>query len=193
MNGYNNKYLLINLNNYSHEIHLLPSFNSDSFSPDNPLIFASSLLTGTKLTTTSKFAITTKSPLTNFIGDSMSSSHFADKLKKTGFDALVIIGKSKSSKIIKIQNSSIEFIDAANIWGKTTNETERILNQNLGNDFSFACIGPAGENLVRFAGIKNDGGRMAARTGVGAVMGSKLIKAIAIHGTQKINIATKKW
>ena len=122
MNGYNNKYLLINLNNYSYEIHPLPeniltdyiggtglssyllykysSFNSDSFSPDNPLIFASSLLTGTKLTTTSKFAITTKSPLTNFIGDSMSSSHFADKLKKTGFDALVIIGKSKSSKII---------------------------------------------------------------------------------------------
>ena len=213
MNGYNNKYLLINLNNYSHEIHLLPeniltdyiggtglssyllykysSFNSDSFSPDNPLIFASSLLTGTKLTTTSKFAITTKSPLTNFIGDSMSSSHFADKLKKTGFDALVIIGKSKSSKIIKIQNSSIEFIDAANMWGKTTSETERILNQNLGNDFSFACIGPAGENLVRFAGIKNDGGRMAARTGVGAVMGSKLIKAIAIHGTQKINIANQ--
>ena len=77
------------------------------------------------------------------------------------------------------------------MWGKTTNETERILNQNLGNDFSFACIGPAGENLVRFAGIKNDGGRMAARTGVGAVMGSKLIKAIAIHGTQKINIANQ--
>ena len=213
MNGYNNKYLLINLNNYSYEIHPLPeniltdyiggtglssyllykysSFNSDSFSPDNPLIFASSLLTGTKLTTTSKFAITTKSPLTNFIGDSMSSSHFADKLKKTGFDALVIIGKSKSNKIIKIQNSSVEFIDATNIWGKTTSETERILNQKLGNNFSFACIGPAGENLVRFAGIKNDGGRMAARTGVGAVMGSKLIKAIAIHGTQEINIANQ--
>jgi len=213
MNGYNNKYLLINLNNYSYEIHPLTeniltdyiggtglssyllykysSFNSDSFSPDNPLIFASSLLTGTKLTTTSKFAITTKSPLTNFIGDSMSSSHFADKLKKTGFDALVIIGKSKSNKIIKIQNSSVEFIDATNIWGKTTSETERILNQKLGNNFSFACIGPAGENLVRFAGIKNDGGRMAARTGVGAVMGSKLIKAIAIHGTQEINIANQ--
>ena len=213
MNGYNNKYLLINLNNYSYEIHPLTeniltdyiggtglssyllykysSFNSDSFSPDNPLIFASSLLTGTKLTTTSKFAITTKSPLTNFIGDSMSSSHFADKLKKTGFDALVIIGKSKSNKIIKIQNSSVEFIDATNIWGKTTSETERILNQKLGNNFSFACIGPAGENLVRFAGIKNDGGRMAARTGVGAVMGSKLIKARAIHGTQEINIANQ--
>ena len=213
MNGYNNKYLLINLNNYSYEIHPLTeniltdyiggtglssyllykysSFNSDSFSPDNPLIFASSLITGTKLTTTSKFAITTKSPLTNFIGDSMSSSHFADKLKKTGFDALVIIGKSKSNKIIKIQNSSVEFIDATNIWGKTTSETERILNQKLGNNFSFACIGPAGENLVRFAGIKNDGGRMAARTGVGAVMGSKLIKAIAIHGTQEINIANQ--
>ena len=213
MNGYNNKYLLIDLSNHTYEIlplseHILTdyiggtglssyllykysSLNSDPFSPDNPLIFSSSPLTGTKLTTTSKFAITTKSPLTNFIGDSMSSSHFADKLKKTGFDALVIIGKSKSNKIIKIQNSSIEFIDASNIWGKTTNETEKILNQNLGNDFSFACIGPAGENLVRFAGIKNDGGRMAARTGVGAVMGSKLIKAIAIHGTQKINIANQ--
>ena len=213
MNGYNNKYLLINLNNYSYEIHPLSeniladyiggtglssyllykysSPNSDSLSPDNPLVFASSLLTGTKLTTTSKFAISTKSPLTNFIGDSMSSSHFADKLKKTGFDALVIIGKSKSNKIIKIQNSSIEFIDADNIWGKNTSETEKMLNQKFGREFSFACIGPAGENLVRFAGIKNDGGRMAARTGVGAVMGSKLIKAIAINGTQEINIANQ--
>lgn len=209
MNGYNNKYLLINLDNLTFEeekiedqilydylggtglsTYLLNKYssNEDPLSPSNPLVFCSSPLTGTRLTTTSKYSIATRSPLTNFIGDSMSSSYFADKLKKTGFDALVIRGKSNKYKLIKITNSKVEFLDATNIWGKTTSETESLLSTNLGSDFSFASIGPAGENLVRFAGIKNDGGRMAARTGVGAVMGSKNLKAIAVNGNQQIKI-----
>ena len=211
MQGYNNKYLLINLNNHTSEekpldgeilanyiggtglsTYLLYKYSSpkvDSLAPQNPLVFASSPLTGTKLTTTSKFSIATKSPITDFIGDSMSSSHFSDKLKKTGFDALVIIGKSNKKELIKISNSDINFIDASKLWGKHTSETELILNKKIGNNYSYATIGPAGENLVRFAGIKNDGGRMAARTGVGAVMGSKNIKAIAVGGDINISIS----
>ena len=214
MQGYNKKYLVINLNDLSFEInkidnqilynylggtglstYLLNKYsesNSNSLKPENPLIFCSSLLTGTRLTTTSKFAIATKSPLTNFIGDSMSSSHFSDKLKKTGFDALVIIGKSNKKILIQISNSNIEFLDASNLWGKTTSQTEFELKNKIGNKFSYACIGPAGENLVRFAGIKNDGGRMAARTGVGAVMGSKNLKAIAVGGNVEISIYNPK-
>tara|TARA_B100000530_G_C15932551_1_gene477534 strand:+ start:1975 stop:3753 length:1779 start_codon:yes stop_codon:yes gene_type:complete len=211
LQGYNNKYLLINLNNHTSEekpldgeilanyiggtglsTYLLYKYSSpkvDSLAPQNPLVFASSPLTGTKLTTTSKFSIATKSPITDFIGDSMSSSHFSDKLKKTGFDALVIIGKSNKKELIKISNSDINFIDASKLWGKHTSETELILNKKIGNNYSYATIGPAGENLVRFAGIKNDGGRMAARTGVGAVMGSKNIKAIAVGGDINISIS----
>ena len=211
MQGYNNKYLLINLDNHTSEekildgeilanyiggtglsTYLLHKYSSpkvDSFAPQNPLVFASSPLTGTKLTTTSKFSIATKSPLTDFIGDSMSSSHFSDKLKKTGFDALVIIGKSNKKSLIKFSNSNISFVDASKIWGKHTSETEMILNEKIGSNYSYATIGPAGENLVRFAGIKNDGGRMAARTGVGAVMGSKNIKAIAVGGDISISIS----
>ena len=164
MQGYNKKYLVINLNDLSFEInkidnqilynylggtglstYLLNKYsesNSNSLKPENPLIFCSSLLTGTRLTTTSKFAIATKSPLTNFIGDSMSSSHFSDKLKKTGFDALVIIGKSNKKILIQISNSNIEFLDASNLWGKTTSHTEFELKNIIGNKYSYACIGP---------------------------------------------------
>ena len=107
-------------------------------------------------------------------------------------EALVIIGKSNKKELIKISNSDINFIDASKLWGKHTSETELILNKKIGSNYSYATIGPAGENLVRFAGIKNDGGRMAARTGVGAVMGSKNIKAIAVGGEINISISDPK-
>ena len=160
----------------------------DALEPANPLIFVTSPLVGSRLTTSSKFAVVTKSPLTGLIGDSLSSSFMATELKKTGCDALVIIGKSASPCLLSIDDGQVEFLAADDLLGKTTSETEDAVKQRMGHRTRVACIGPAGENLVRFASITNDGGRQAARTGPGAVMGSKNLKAIAIKGTRAVSV-----
>ena len=160
----------------------------DALEPSNPLIFVTSPLVGSRLTTSSKFAVVTKSPLTGLIGDSLSSSFMATELKKTGCDALVIIGKSASPCLLSIDDGQVEFLAADDLLGKTTSETEDAVKQRMGHRTRVACIGPAGENLVRFASITNDGGRQAARTGPGAVMGSKNLKAIAIKGTHAVPV-----
>jgi len=160
----------------------------DALEPANPLIFVTSPLVGSRLTTSSKFAVVTKSPLTGLIGDSLSSSFMATELKKTGCDALVIIGKSASPCLLSIDDGQVEFLAADDLLGKTTSETEDAVKQRMGHRTRVACIGPAGENLVRFASITNDGGRQAARTGPGAVMGSKNLKAIAIKGTHAVSV-----
>ena len=143
---------------------------------------------GSRLTTSSKFAVLTKSPLTGFIGDSLSSSFMATELKKTGCDALIVTGKSESPCLLSIDDGEVKFLDADNLMGMTTLDTERAIKQQLGHRTRVACIGPAGENLVRFASITNDGGRQAARTGPGAVMGSKNLKAIAVKGTHAVPV-----
>ena len=160
----------------------------DAYDPRNPLIFVTSPLVGSRLTTSSKFAVLTKSPLTGFIGDSLSSSFMATELKKTGADALIIIGKSESPCLLSINDGEVGFLDADDLLGMSTLDTERAVKQRLGNRTRVACIGPAGENLVRFASITNDGGRQAARTGPGAVMGSKNLKAIAVRGTKAVPV-----
>lgn len=157
-------------------------------SPENPLIFAASPLVGSRLTTSSKFAVVTKSPLTGFIGDSLSSSYLATELKKTGCDALVITGKSDNLTLLSIEDGEVRYLDAADLAGLSTFETESHVKQHLGSRTRVACIGPAGERLVRFASISNDGGRQAARTGPGAVMGSKNLKAIAFRGTNAVPV-----
>ena len=154
----------------------------DPLSPDNPLIFVTSPLVGSRLTTSSKFAVLTKSPLTGFIGDSLSSSFLATELKKTGCDALVIKGKSSFPTLLSITESGVEFLDGNDLLGLSTSLTEREVKARMGGMTRVACIGPAGERLVRFASIANDGGRQAGRTGPGAVMGSKNLKAIAVRG-----------
>ena len=158
----------------------------DPMSPENPLIFVTSPLVGSRLTTSSKFAVLTKSPLTGFIGDSLSSSFLATELKKTGCDALVIVGRSTSPTLLSIDDGEVEFLDASDLLGLTTSQTELAVKKRLGHRRRVACIGPAGENLVRFASISNDGGRQAGRTGPGTVMGSKNLKAIALRGTQAV-------
>ena len=160
----------------------------EPLSPDNPLIFVTSPLVGSRLTTSSKFAVLTKSPLTGFIGDSLSSSFMATELKKTGCDALIITGKSEQPCLLSIDDGEVDFLDGSDLMGLSTSETERAVKQRLGHRRRVACIGPAGENLVRFASITNDGGRQAARTGPGAVMGSKNLKAIAVKGTQSVPV-----
>ena len=158
----------------------------DPMAPENPLIFVTSPLVGSRLTTSSKFAVLAKSPLTGFIGDSLSSSFLATELKRTGCDALVITGRCASPTLLSIDDGAVEFLDAADLVGLTTSQTELAVKRRLGHRRKVACIGPAGENLVRFASISNDGGRQAGRTGPGAVMGSKNLKAIALRGTQAV-------
>jgi aldehyde:ferredoxin oxidoreductase len=161
----------------------------DPLAPENPLIFASAPLVGTPLTTTAKYAVVTKSPLTGFIADSLSSSYFALELKRLAVDALVITGQSPSWVYLAIDRDRIVFRDAAHLRGKSATQTDSCIRGESHNDsFRVASIGAAGENRVRFATISNDG-RHAGRGGVGAVMGAKRLKAIAIRGDTTTAVA----
>jgi aldehyde:ferredoxin oxidoreductase len=171
---------------------LLAQFASpglDPFAPENPLIFASAPLVGTGLTTTAKFAVVTKSPLTGFIADSLSSSFFALELKRCGIDALVITGRAPAWAYLELDGGAITIRDATHLVGKSAEETERSLVDDAeAHPFHIAAIGTAGENCIRYATISNDG-RHAGRGGVGAVMGSKRLKAIALRGNSEIQVA----
>ena len=158
-----------------------------AFEPENPLIFVSSPLVGTRLTTSSKFAVLTRSPLTGFIADGLSSSHLAVELKRACGDALVILGKAPEPTLLHINGDSPpRLLPAGDLLGLSTSDTEVAVKERLDDGtrrpVRVASIGPAGERLVRFASIANDGGRQAGRCGPGAVMGSKNLKAIAVRG-----------
>lgn len=161
----------------------------DPFSSANPLIFTSAPLVGTGLTTTAKFAVVTKSPLTGFIADSLSSSHFALELKHTGLDGIVITGQASSLVYLFITDRSVEIRDAEHLRRKSPGETEAAIRFELSSSTArVAAIGVAGENRVRFATISNEG-RHAGRGGVGAVMGAKNLKAIAVCGERETSVA----
>jgi aldehyde:ferredoxin oxidoreductase len=161
----------------------------EPFSPANPLIFTSAPLVGTGLTTTAKFGVVTKSPLTGFIGDSLSSSHFALELKRTGLDAVVITGRAASLVYLIISDETVEIREAEHLRGKSPNDTEAAIRSELdASALRVAAIGKAGENQVRFATISNEG-RHAGRGGAGAVMGSKNLKAIALRGDRETLVA----
>jgi aldehyde:ferredoxin oxidoreductase len=131
----------------------------------------------------------TKSPLTGFIGDSLSSSFLATELKKSCGDALIIVGQAETPTLLFIKDGVPQFLDAADLMGLGTFDTEQAVKDRLGRQTRVASIGPAGENLVRYASIANDGGRQAGRCGPGAVMGSKNLKALALHGSQTVEVA----
>ena len=161
----------------------------DPFSPANPLIFTSAPLVGTGLTTTAKYAVVTKSPLTGFIADSLSSSYFALELKRLGVDALIITGRADVMAYIFIRNDKVEILAAEHLRGKSPLVTEAAIRSELATPKArVAAIGKAGENKVRFATISNEG-RHAGRGGVGAVMGSKNLKAIALCGDHATTVA----
>jgi aldehyde:ferredoxin oxidoreductase len=161
----------------------------DPFSPANPLIFASAPLVGTGLTTTAKYAVITKSPLTGFIADSLSSSHFALQLKRAGIDALVITGRAASPVYVAVSESEVEIRDAGKMLGQSPTATEASIRRELDSPaVAVASIGVAGENRVRFATISNEG-RHAGRGGTGAVMGAKNLKAIAVSGDRVTPVA----
>lgn len=161
----------------------------DPFSPANPLIFTSAPLVGTGLTTTAKFAVVTKSPLTGFIADSLSSSYFALELKRVGIDAMVITGRAAAMTYIFIHHDKVDFHRAGHLRAKSPLECESLIRTELDTPAArVAAIGKAGENKVRFATISNEG-RHAGRGGVGAVMGSKNLKAVALCGEHAAAVA----
>jgi aldehyde:ferredoxin oxidoreductase len=161
----------------------------DPLHGDNPLIFATAPLVGTPLTTTAKFAVVTKSPLTGFIADSLSSSHFALELKRLGVDALVITGAAAQPACLVIQDDQVHFRPASHLRGLSPAATEAAVRGEIGIPGAWiASIGAAGERGVRFATISNEG-RHAGRGGVGAVMGAKNLKAIAIVGHHETRVA----
>ncbi|MDA1016144.1 MAG: aldehyde ferredoxin oxidoreductase family protein [Planctomycetota bacterium] len=160
----------------------------EALAPEAPLVFVFSPLVGSPLTTSAKFAVMSKSPLTERINDSLSSSGFAIAGKKTGFDAIVIVGAADGPTTLVIEPDTVRFADASRVWGQTVPESAKLLADELGRSFRTAVIGPAGENLVRFASVSHDG-RHAARGGLGAVMGSKQLKAVAVRGDRLTEFA----
>ncbi|MFX1566923.1 MAG: aldehyde ferredoxin oxidoreductase family protein [Promethearchaeota archaeon] len=163
---------------------------NDPLSERNPLIFSTGPLTGTIRPSSGRYAVTGISPLTGIWGEGTSGGFFCISLRNCGFDAIVINGKSKDPIYLYIHEKIIEFKDASKLWGKNTYETQTLIKNELNNErIRVATIGSGGENLVKYAGIINDEGRAIGRCGLGALMGSKKLKAIAIHGTEKITIA----
>lgn len=166
----------------------------DPLGPENKLIFMTGPLTGTHSPSTGRYSVVTKSPLTNGWGHANSAGFWGRDFKRSGFDGVIFEGISPKPVYLLTEDGNAELIDASEIWGKNTSETTRILKEKHGAKFNVACIGIAGENLVKYAAIMNDcdeenWGRAAGRCGVGAVMGSKNLKAIASKGTMTIPIA----
>ncbi len=156
----------------------------DPLSPDAPLAFVFSPLVGSPLTTSAKFAVVSKSPLTERVNDSLASSGFAIAGKKSGCDTIVISGRAEVPSIMIIDDGAVRLERADDLWGATCGEAQHRLHERFGGDWQSAVIGPAGERLVRYATISHDG-RHAGRGGSGAVLGAKNIKAIVVRGSQR--------
>ncbi|MGA1861897.1 aldehyde ferredoxin oxidoreductase family protein [Deferribacter thermophilus] len=165
--------------------------NVDPLSPENKLIFATGPLTGTLGAANGRYMVVTKAPLTGAIASSNSGGYFPSEMKYAGYDMIIFEGKAGKPVYLAIYNDKVEIRDASHIWGKTTDQTEDIIRNEFHQDAKIASIGPAGEKLVKFACVINDKHRAAGRTGVGAVMGSKNLKAVAIRGTGGVKIAKK--
>jgi aldehyde:ferredoxin oxidoreductase len=161
----------------------------DAFSPENKLLFVTGPLTGTGAPAGNRYVVVTKSPLTGGIANSTAAGEFAVNLKYAGYDLVIFEGRASHPVYLYIDDARVSFADAASLWGKDTEETEQAVIAATAPDAKVSCIGPAGENLVRFACVINDMGRAAGRSGVGAVMGSKNLKAVAVRGTGGVRVA----
>lgn len=160
----------------------------DPLSVDNKVIFVTGPLSGTATPTGGRYMVVTKSPLTGTIASSNSGGYWGAELKFAGYDAIIFEGKSDNPVYLNIADDLVEIKDASNLWGKLVAETTTILEDIHGSKVRVACIGPAGENLSKVSGVMNERGRAAGRSGVGAVMGSKNLKAIVVRGTNKVNV-----
>ncbi len=165
--------------------------HADPLGPENVLIFAPGPLTGTSLPGSGRHAVGGKSPLTGGLGSSEAGGWWGAELKKAGFDAIVIEGRAAEGPVyLWIKDGAVEIRDARPYWGQLTGPTQAALREELGDcKIRVAQIGPAGENLVRYACVMHDVGRAAGRSGLGAVMGSKHLKAVAVRGTGPVPLA----
>lgn len=159
------------------------------FDPENLLIFGSGPLVGTTIPANGRYNVSSRSPLTGLLGDSNCAGFWAPALRKAGYDGIVVSGRADSPVYLVITNERTEIRDAAFLWGKTVSQTDSILREAHGAEAQVLGIGPAGEKKVRFAAILNNIDRAAGRTGNGAVMGSKLLKAIVVKSTGKVSVA----
>jgi aldehyde:ferredoxin oxidoreductase len=166
---------------------------ADPLGPDNVLVFAAGVLTGAAVPGTGRHSVGAKSPLTGGFGESESGGFWGAELKRAGWDGIVVHGVSAAPVYLWINDGAVELRDAAHLWGRVTGEVEEAILEELGDPrIRVAQIGPAGEHLVRFACIANDLNEVAGRTGMGAVMGSKGLKAIAVRGKIPVKVADQK-
>jgi len=162
--------------------------NVEPFSPENKLIVATGPLSGTPVPTGGRYMVITKSPLTGAIACSNSGGYFGAELKAAGYDMIILEGKAEKPVYIAIEDDKIEIKEAGHLWGKLVSETTDELKKEHGEKVRVLCIGPAGEKLSRTAAVINDYDRAAGRSGVGAVMGSKNLKAIVVRGTKAVKL-----
>ena len=166
---------------------------ADPLGPDNVLVFAPGVLTGAPVPGAGRHSVGAKSPLTGGFGESESGGFWGAELKRAGWDAVVVHGVSTIPVYLWINEGAVQFRDASHLWGKITGEVQDAILAELGDPRArVAQIGPAGENLVRFAVIANELNEVAGRTGMGAVMGSKRLKAIAVRGKTPVRLADAK-
>src|SRR5580700_10845913 len=166
-------------------MHRLAPPGVDPLGEQAPLAFVFSPLVGTPLTTSAKFAVVAKSPLTGMLNDALSSSHFAISGKLTGHDAIVVRGACDRPSVLLVDGDGARLADAADLWGLPAAQAEARLRERLGRGWRSAAIGPAGEAQVHYATISHDG-RHAGRGGLGAVLGAKRIKAVAVRAATKV-------
>jgi aldehyde:ferredoxin oxidoreductase len=172
-------------------MHALAPPGVDPLAPEAPLAFCFSPLVGTPLTTSAKFAVVAKSPLTGMLNDALASSHFAIAGKLTGHDAIVVRGACREPSILLVDGDGPRLEPAGDIWGRSAAEAEARLRERLGKAWRVASIGPAGERLVKYATLSHDG-RHAGRGGLGTVLGAKLLKAVAVRPATKVAPADAK-
>lgn len=161
----------------------------DPLSPDNKLIMAAGPLTGTYGAANGRYMVITKSPLTGTIACSNSGGYFPCELRYAGYDMIIFEGKAEYPSYLQIYDDKVQLVGAVHLWGKPSHETEDAILSEFHGDAKVACIGQAGEKMVNYACVVNDKHRAAGRSGVGAVMGSKNLKAVAVRGTGGVKVA----
>ena len=165
---------------------------TDPLGPDNRLIFMTGPLAGTASASASRYSVVAKSPLTGIWGHANSGGSFGPALKRSGYDGLIIEGASPRPVYLKITDGRPELVAADHLWGRTVDQTEDLILAENDRKYTVAAIGPAGENLVRYAAIMNNKHRAAGRCGLGAVMGSKRLKAVACAGKTQVELADRR-
>ncbi|HYB21999.1 MAG TPA: aldehyde ferredoxin oxidoreductase family protein, partial [Thermodesulfobacteriota bacterium] len=162
-----------------------------SLDPASPFFVMTGPLTGTPVVLSGRHGVAGRSPLTGFWGESSAGGHWGRELRRTGYDGLVLLGAADKPVYLALKDGQLQFKDAAHLWGKDCFETDQILKREWGDKTQVTSIGPAGEKMVRFAVVNTDGphARVSGRCGLGALMGSKKVKAILVQGTEEIPIA----